>query len=138
MENVKTVERSTTIVEGAVKIHTVEHVLSALSGMGVDNALIEMDANEPPIGDGSAKEFVAAIKKAGLVDQDAPRVYIEPREPIVIEVGGSMVMVSSRYEVPCLVHAGGTGGALHPVPQRGNHAGVLREGNFRSAHVCFL
>jgi len=103
VENVKTVERSTTIVEGAVKIHTVEHVLSALSGMGVDNALIEMDANEPPIGDGSAKEFVAAIKQAGIVDQDVPRVYIEPREPIVIEVGGSMVMVlpDTKFRVSC-------------------------------------
>ena len=54
VENVKTVERATTLVEGSVKIHTVEHVLSALAGMGVDNALIQIDSNEPPIGDGSA------------------------------------------------------------------------------------
>src|SRR5919109_4029759 len=52
--NLKTVERATTIGEGSVRVHTVEHVLSALSAMGIDNALIEMDANEPPIGDGSA------------------------------------------------------------------------------------
>jgi UDP-3-O-[3-hydroxymyristoyl] N-acetylglucosamine deacetylase / 3-hydroxyacyl-[acyl-carrier-protein] dehydratase len=51
---VQTVERATTLAEGSVKVHTVEHVISALAGMGVDNALIEMDANEPPIGDGSA------------------------------------------------------------------------------------
>src|ERR1051325_174937 len=49
--NLKTVERATTIGEGAVRVHTVEHILSALSAMGVDNAVIEMDANEPPIGD---------------------------------------------------------------------------------------
>ena len=54
IENVKTVERATTIAEGNVKVQTVEHVLSALAGLGVDNAIIEMDANEPPIGDGSA------------------------------------------------------------------------------------
>ena len=73
--HVKTVERATTLCEGAVKVQTVEHVLSALLGLGVDNALIEMDANEPPIGDGSARPFVELIKKAGIVAQDAPRSY---------------------------------------------------------------
>lgn len=69
--HVKTVERATTLVQGMVKIHTVEHVLSALTGMGVDNALIQMDANEPPIGDGSASEYIALINKAGILEQDA-------------------------------------------------------------------
>src|SRR4051812_43247503 len=63
IDNVKTVERATTLGEGAVKVHTVEHVLSALAGLGVDNALIEMDANEPPIGDGSARSYVELIKE---------------------------------------------------------------------------
>ena len=63
---VKTVERATTIAEGNVKVQTVEHVLSALAGMGVDNAIIEMDANEPPIGDGSAKPYLELIKNAGI------------------------------------------------------------------------
>src|SRR5688500_12434502 len=51
IDHVKTVERATTIVEGNAKVHTVEHVLAALSGLGIDNALIEMDASEPPICD---------------------------------------------------------------------------------------
>ena len=63
--NVKTVERATTIGEGSMRVHTVEHVLSALFALGVDNAVVEMDANEPPIGDGSAQPYVEAIKKAG-------------------------------------------------------------------------
>src|SRR4029077_8997634 len=46
IDNLKTVERATTIGEGSVRVHTVEHVLAALSGMGVDNAIVEMDANE--------------------------------------------------------------------------------------------
>ena len=66
---VQTVERATTLAEGSVKVHTVEHILSALCGMGVDNALIEMDANEPPIGDGSSKPYVELIKQAGIVDK---------------------------------------------------------------------
>src|SRR5258708_23920771 len=72
IENVKTVERSTTLGEGNVKVHTVEHVLSALAGMGIDNALIEMDAHEPPIGDGSAQQYLELINKACIAEQSAP------------------------------------------------------------------
>src|SRR6478672_11438512 len=54
IENLKTVDRATTIGEGSVRFHTVEHVLAALSAMGVDNAVVEMAANDPPIDDGSA------------------------------------------------------------------------------------
>src|SRR5918998_6047977 len=73
IENLKTVERATTIGEGAMRVHTVEHILSALSAMGVDNAVIEMDANEPPIGDGSARPYAELIKKAGVTPQESPR-----------------------------------------------------------------
>ncbi|MBL49767.1 MAG: 3-hydroxyacyl-[acyl-carrier-protein] dehydratase FabZ [Roseibacillus sp.] len=82
VSRVEKVERATTLASGSVRVHTVEHVLSALSGMGVDNALIEMDANEPPIGDGSARPFVELIKKAGLEEQDHPRKTWEIREPL--------------------------------------------------------
>ena len=100
---VKTVERATTLVQGMVKIHTVEHVLSALTGMGVDNALIQMDANEPPIGDGSATEYIALIKKAGIVEQDSPRRYIEIREPFTIESNGSIFVIlpDTNLRVSC-------------------------------------
>lgn len=103
VESVKTVERATTLVEGSVKIHTVEHVISALAGLGVDNALIEMDANEPPIGDGSATAFVALIKEAGIVEQDAPRVYFEPREPISVQVGDSILTIlpDTKFRISC-------------------------------------
>src|ERR1700730_2229350 len=75
IENLKTVERSTTIGEGSVRVHTVEHVLSALWAMGVDNAIVEMNANEPPIGDGSAQLYVDLIKKAGVTAQDELRKF---------------------------------------------------------------
>ena len=67
VEKVQTVERATSLAEGSVKVHTVEHILSALTGMGIDNAVIEMDANEPPIGDGSSAPYVELIKSAGIV-----------------------------------------------------------------------
>ena len=92
VEKVQTVERATTLAEGSVKVHTVEHVISALTGMGVDNALIEMDANEPPIGDGSSRPFVEMIKKVGVVAQSAPRRVWEIREPIHQETGDGTII----------------------------------------------
>ena len=101
--HVKTVERATTLVQGMVKIHTVEHVISALTGLGVDNALIQMNANEPPIGDGSASAFVAMILKAGIVEQDAQRSYLEISEPLTIESGGSVLVIlpDSKFRISC-------------------------------------
>jgi UDP-3-O-[3-hydroxymyristoyl] N-acetylglucosamine deacetylase/3-hydroxyacyl-[acyl-carrier-protein] dehydratase len=94
---VKTVERSTTIGEGSIKVHTVEHILSALAGMGVDNALIEMDANEPPIGDGSAAPYVELIQQAGVVAQDVHRPVFELSEPIHVETAGGSLMTLLPY-----------------------------------------
>ena len=101
-ENVKTVERSTTIAEGSAKVQTVEHVLSALAGMGVDNCLVEMDAGEPPIGDGSAQQYVELIKKADGVDQAVPRPVYEITEPIHVEPrSGSLMTIvpDSKFRV---------------------------------------
>lgn len=104
IENLKTVERSTTIGEGSVRVHTVEHVLSSLSAMGVDNAIIEMDSNEPPIGDGSAQLFVELIKKAGVVAQEAPRRFFDVREPIPVETkNGSLLILlpDDKFRISC-------------------------------------
>ncbi|MBK1881998.1 bifunctional UDP-3-O-[3-hydroxymyristoyl] N-acetylglucosamine deacetylase/3-hydroxyacyl-ACP dehydratase [Luteolibacter pohnpeiensis] len=93
-DKVQTVERATTLAEGSVKVHTVEHVLSALTGMGIDNAIIEMDANEPPIGDGSSRPFVELIKSAGIVAQKELRKTWEIREPIHMETGdGTLITI---------------------------------------------
>lgn len=92
VDKVQTVERATTLAEGSVKVHTVEHVISALTGMGIDNALIEMDANEPPIGDGSSRPFVELIKKAGIKEQAAARKVWEIREPIHQETGDGTII----------------------------------------------
>ena len=104
IDNLKTVERATTIGEGAMRVHTVEHILSALSAMGVDNAVVEMDANEPPIGDGSALPYVELIKKAGVAPQDTPRRVFTVREPLHIETkGGSLLVVlpDDKFRISC-------------------------------------
>ncbi len=84
--------RSTTIADGHAKVHTIEHVLSALSGCGVDNVLIEMDASEPPILDGSAKHFVNLIQQAEPIEQDAEREYFVLEEPISVTRGSSSII----------------------------------------------
>ncbi len=104
VEKVQKVERATTIAEGGVNVHTVEHVISALAGMGVDNAIIEMDANEPPIVDGSSQPFVELIKKAGLQEQSAPRKVFEIREPIYQETrDGTIITIvpDKKFRVSC-------------------------------------
>jgi UDP-3-O-[3-hydroxymyristoyl] N-acetylglucosamine deacetylase/3-hydroxyacyl-[acyl-carrier-protein] dehydratase len=84
--------RSTTIADGHAKVNTVEHVLSALHGCGVDNVLVEMDASEPPILDGSAKHFVNLIQQAEPVEQEAERAYFVLEEPISVTRGASSII----------------------------------------------
>jgi UDP-3-O-[3-hydroxymyristoyl] N-acetylglucosamine deacetylase/3-hydroxyacyl-[acyl-carrier-protein] dehydratase len=104
IENLKTVERATTIGEGSVRVHTVEHVLAALWAMGVDNAIVEMDTNEPPIGDGSAQPYVDLIRKAGVTTQDEPRKFFYVRDTIHVEskTGGLLVLLpDSKFRISC-------------------------------------
>ena len=83
--NVVSVARSTILGLGDVTVGTIEHILSALTGLGVDNALIEVSASEMPILDGSARPYVEAIIADGLQEQDSERRYLELREPVVVE-----------------------------------------------------
>src|SRR5205809_3980544 len=104
IENLKTVERATTIGEGSVRVHTVEHVLAALSAMGVDNAIVEMDANEPPIGDGSAQPYVDVIKRTGVATQDAPRSFFDVRDTMHVEskTGALLVLLPDEtFRISC-------------------------------------
>src|SRR6188472_594422 len=104
IENLKTVERATTIGEGSVRVHTVEHILSALSAMGVDNAIVEMDANEPPIGDGSAQPYVDLIRRAGVAAQEPPRKFFDVREPMHVEAktGALLVLLpDDKFRISC-------------------------------------
>lgn len=76
VDHVVDISRGTTIAVGDARVHTVEHVMAALVGLQIDNVLIELDANEPPVGDGSAKPYVEALLKAGFDKQSAPKDYL--------------------------------------------------------------
>ena len=99
-ENVSSTARSTTISNGEASVSTIEHLLSALTGMGVDNAYVDIDNVEVPILDGSAKPYIDAIWADGFDQQDAPRRYIELKEAIEIvnEEQGSRVRIEPAEE----------------------------------------
>ena len=92
VDHVTDLVRATTIQSGHVKIHTVEHVLSALSGCGVDNVLVEMNASEPPIMDGSARPYANLILEGEPVEQDKDREYYVLDAPISVTKGNSSII----------------------------------------------
>ena len=92
IENIGELVRCTTISNGHITIHTIEHLLSALSGLGVDNVIAELNASEPPIMDGSAKFFVNLILQAEPVVLDEDREFIELQEPISITNGNRSII----------------------------------------------
>lgn len=81
----------TTLHHGQTKVATVEHILSALAGLGIDNAYIDVNAPELPIMDGSAAPFVFLIQSAGIREQSAPKKYIRILKPIRVEENGKYV-----------------------------------------------
>ena len=87
IENVGDTSLSTTLVSGDARISTVEHLLSALAGLGIDNAFVDVSAPEVPIMDGSAGPFVFLIQSAGMEEQDAPKRFILIKRSIQVKEG---------------------------------------------------
>jgi UDP-3-O-[3-hydroxymyristoyl] N-acetylglucosamine deacetylase len=86
-ENVGDTRLSTTLVSNGVRISTVEHLLSAMAGLGIDNAYIDLSAAEVPIMDGSAGPFVFLIQSAGIEEQNAPKRFIRIKHPVQVQDG---------------------------------------------------
>lgn len=107
VNRVVSTQRGTTIQSGEAIVNTVEHVLSALAGLKVDNVLMDIDGAEVPIMDGSAMPFVAALLKGGLEEQDAPREYFEIEEPITYrdeETGVEMTALpADNFEIITMI-----------------------------------
>ena len=103
-------QRGTNLEKRGVKIQTSEHVLAALVGMEIDNVLIELDAPEPPIMDGSSKYFVEALEKAGIVEQDANRDEYIVKDVVSYkdEATGSEITIipADEYQVTTMVDFG--------------------------------
>ena len=90
-DNVGDTTLSTTLVKDDVRVSTVEHLLSAMAGLGIDNAEVELTAPEVPIMDGSSGPFVFLIQSAGIVEQDAPKKFVRIRKEVKVEDGDKYV-----------------------------------------------
>jgi UDP-3-O-[3-hydroxymyristoyl] N-acetylglucosamine deacetylase len=84
-ENVGETTLSTTLVQDGVRISTVEHLMSAIAGLGIDNLIVELSSDEVPIMDGSAGPFVFLIQSAGIQEQDAPKKFIRIKQPVLVQ-----------------------------------------------------
>ena len=108
---------STSLIWKDVKISTVEHLLSAMAGLGIDNAYVEVNAAEIPIMDGSAGQFVFLIQSAGLHEQEVPKKFIRIKEKVRVPFNDAWAQVSpfEGFKVAF------TGVWDHPVPVSYTH-----------------
>jgi len=103
IENVSQTNRSTTIAKGSAKVQTVEHILATMAGYGIDNAVVEVDANEPPIGDGSAREYCKMVEQAGLTPQAETREPYRITEPLQFQTEDTLMSIfpHDRLKISC-------------------------------------
>ncbi|MBK7359167.1 MAG: bifunctional UDP-3-O-[3-hydroxymyristoyl] N-acetylglucosamine deacetylase/3-hydroxyacyl-ACP dehydratase [Saprospiraceae bacterium] len=107
VSKVVSTNRGTTLQEGVAQVWTVEHVLSALAGLEIDNVLIELDGPEIPIKDGSAMDFVNVLNGCGIVEQNAEREYFKILEPISFEDESTgaefLALPSEKLEITTMI-----------------------------------
>ncbi|NOY74506.1 MAG: UDP-3-O-[3-hydroxymyristoyl] N-acetylglucosamine deacetylase [Kiritimatiellaeota bacterium] len=110
-ENVVDVRRGTTIASrSGAAVSTVEHVMATLTANSIDNAIVDMDGPEPPIGDGSALPYSEMILEAGTVELDSEAEYFSPSKPIYIEedYATSVLLPCDEFKITCMVDFKGT------------------------------
>jgi UDP-3-O-[3-hydroxymyristoyl] N-acetylglucosamine deacetylase/3-hydroxyacyl-[acyl-carrier-protein] dehydratase len=106
--HVTDIARGTTIGLDGVKVLTIEHVLAAFAGLEIDNIYCELDASEPPVGDGSAIPFVDALNEAGIVEQDRPSKQARVVDPVIYEHDGLVLVAlpSDKLTLSYLIEYG--------------------------------
>ncbi len=125
-ENVKSTLNASTLGTNGKSVGTVEHLMAALSGLGVDNVDVEIYGPELPILDGSAGPFVKLIKEAGIVELDAPRSWLVVRKPVKVRVNGSYseIKPSNRTVYNCKISYN------HPLLENQSRTSKLGNGEF--------
>lgn len=139
VNHVTDVARGTTIGINGVKVLTIEHVLAAFAGLGIDNIYCELDANEPPVGDGSAIPFVNVLDEAGVIEQERPRKEARVLSPVIYENDGLVLMAlpSDKLTLTYMIEYG------HPVLGTQFHSFSIETADFKSEIApartfCFL
>jgi len=107
IDHVVDISRGTTLEHGEAKVYTVEHVLAAFAGLQLDNVIVELSSNEPPVGDGSAKPYVEKLLEAGIETQDADKFYLEIDTPMAYSEPdrgvGIVVIPSDDLRITCMI-----------------------------------
>jgi len=125
--NVLSVIRGTTVGTEAMRVHTIEHVLSAVYALGIDNLLIEVNANEPPVADGSSKLFYDTLKEAGIQEQGVPALYLQPKERVDYKMGETEVFIEPADELKLTVSVN----FKHPLIGQQDMAAVIEPAAYR-------
>ncbi|MCI0661888.1 MAG: UDP-3-O-acyl-N-acetylglucosamine deacetylase [Acidobacteria bacterium] len=125
-EFVSHVSYATTLMKSGVMISTVEHLLSALLGSGVDNAIIEVDSLEVPILDGSSRPWVESIQRSGIVELEAPRAFLRVIKRVEICENDRRISIepSDRFRITCEIDF------THPLIGRQNYDITFTDGNY--------
>ncbi len=118
--------QATTIGSSGVVVSTIEHLMAALYGCGVDNVLVELNGPEAPIFDGSAAPYVKMIRKALLAEQDEVRNYLTITKPLTVAKGDSFIIAtpSDQFQVRCLIDY------PHPRVGKQEYSWALKNGSF--------
>lgn len=105
VDHVKETQRGTTLEQDGVSVHTVEHVLAALTGAGIDDCLVELEGPEPPILDGSAREFTAALAAAGTENLNAKRNIFAPETPVFHQQNNATIVIlpADKLRISCTI-----------------------------------
>ncbi len=137
VDNVFDTNRSTTLSKGNVKLHTVEHVLAAFAGIGVDNAIVELDAGEPPIADGSSLRYGQMIEESGIIAQDEPREIYQLEAPIELQSGETHMTAfpHDRLKVTCT--SAGNNGLFTQLFSAEINAEIWRNDISRARTFCY-
>lgn len=98
-QNLATVNYATTLSKNGSNVQTVEHLMAALAGLGIDNLIVEIDSDEVPIMDGSAAPFVFLLQEAGILEQSAPRKYIKIKKTIQVGTEDKFIKITPAEEL---------------------------------------
>lgn len=120
VEQVVATDRGTTLGAGDAEVHTVEHLLAAVAAQQIDNLLIELNASEPPAGDGSAQPFLDLIERAGIAEQSLSAAFIAPKEMFTVSEGSAKysVLPADEFRVTATIR--------FPHPLIGEQSGSFR------------
>ena len=131
VENLVEVNHATTLCKDGAQVQTVEHLMAAFAGLGIDNILVQLDSGEVPIMDGSAAPFIYLLHEAEVLAQSQPRYYLKVNQPVKVEYGDKFVVIypADEFKVSYFLDFN------HPLI-RNQHASVICDEETFISKIC--